>query len=633
MARGVVVVGSANVDLVTNASRMPQPGETLHGTRFEQLFGGKGANQAVAAALLGSSVTMVAKLGEDSLSEASFANFKALGVDTSFLTTTPDAASGVAQITVDASGQNEIVIVAGANGLLSAADVKAASPAFTRSGVLLTQLEVPLDTTIAALRAGRRAGLMTIFNSAPAPSEPLPDELYTLCDVICPNETETALLTGMPTDTFPQCEAAAKAIIAKGAKQVVLTLGSRGCMLVSGGNVPVVHVPVPEDMKSIQVLDTTGAGDGFLGALAHLVAAGLPLTEALPGAVRVASISVQRRGAQSSYPVAKELPPAWHAAIAAGARAADAAAGASACASAAERPSLDSKFGSTSEALVGPQASPSASLKRAAACHAVDAFVRSGMLVGIGTGDTAGHAIEQLAVRLAAGTLERVSAVPTSAKTEARLRERGIPCVSIETHAPIDVAIGSADAVDAEGNVIKGGKGALLREKLVRAQASQYVVAVDEPKLCGKLGASYPIPVEVAPFYAQRTVRSIMALASLQPCDAQLRFGDSPAGMPGVGSAKPFVTDNGNLIVDVFRTAPLADVAAAAAELKATVGVVEHGLFVHGANSVLLVSTPAGVSAVAAKAPSTALPSARSLYVVLSVGIAALAVAAARGRA
>jgi ribokinase len=142
------------------------------------------------------------------------------------------------------------------------------------------------EALIAALRAGRRAGLVTVFNSAPAPSEPLPDELYMLCDIICPNETETALLTGMPTNTLEQCEAAARAIIKKGAKSVVLTLGERGCMLVREGNVPALHVPVPEDMRDIKVLDTTGAGDGFLGGLAHLVASGLPLVDALPGAVQ-----------------------------------------------------------------------------------------------------------------------------------------------------------------------------------------------------------------------------------------------------------------------------------------------------------------------------------------------------------
>lgn len=620
---GVVVVGSANVDLVTNAPRMPSPGETLHGTRFEQLFGGKGANQAVAAALLGSSVTMVAKLGDDSLGEASLANFKTLGVDTSFVTTTSDAASGVAQITVDETGQNEIVIVGGANSLLNGADVQAAAPAFARSGVLLTQLEVPLATNIAALRAGRKAGLVTVFNSAPAPSEPLPDELYQLCDVICPNETETALLTGMPTESLAQCEAAAKAIIAKGAKQVVLTLGGRGCMLVSGGKTPTVHVPVPDDMKGIKVLDTTGAGDGFLGALAHLVASGLSLADALPGAVRVASISVQRRGAQSSYPVGKELPDAWHAVIRTKGKQTTTSSAAAAA------PPL-TKASSIGGATAG-DIPPAQRLKRAAAYHAVDTYVRSGMLVGIGTGDTADYAIERLAERLKSGTLERVSAVPTSGKTEAKLKEKAIPSVSLETHAPIDVAIGSADAVDAGGNIIKGGKGALLREKLVRAQATQYVVAVDEPKLCGaQIGASYPIPVEIAPFYAQRTVRSIMALPALSPCDAQLRFGDAPAGMPGVGSAKPFVTDNGNYIVDVFRTAPLADVAAAARELKATVGVVEHGLFEQTSNSTLLVSAPSGVRTVAPQ--RKLLPAVQPAHLLLGawlgVGVAALGVVA-----
>lgn len=193
---GVVVVGSANVDLVTNAPRFAEPGETLMATQFEQLFGGKGANQAVAASLLGSSVFMVAKLGTDSLGEASIANFHSLGVDTSHVTTTGAAASGVAQITVAASGQNQILIVPGANGELCAADIDAAAPAFAASRVLLTQLEVPVPATLAALKAGRAAGLTTVFNSAPAPTEPLPDELYPLCDVVCPNETETALLTG-----------------------------------------------------------------------------------------------------------------------------------------------------------------------------------------------------------------------------------------------------------------------------------------------------------------------------------------------------------------------------------------------------------------------------------------------------
>jgi len=547
------------------------------------------------------------------------ANFKTLGVDASFISTTSDAASGVAQITVDASGQNEIVIVAGANGLLSSEDVDAAAPAFERSSVLLTQLEVPLPTTIAALRAGRKAGLMTVFNSAPAPTEPLPDELYPLCDIICPNETETALLTGMPTNTLKECEAAARAIIAKGAKQVVMTLGGRGCMLLTSANAPAVYVPVPDDMKGIQVADTTGAGDGFLGAFAHLVAHGLPLQEALKGAVRVASISVQRRGAQSSYPTAKELPQAWRDTVDAYAPK--------------EVPPPLPKVTAASRAASLPATFKGTSkmkLKQDAAFEAVDTYVMSGMLVGIGTGDTAGFAIERLAERLKQGVLERVRAVPTSAKTEAKLREAGIPTVSFETQMPIDVAITSADSVDAYGNVIKGGKGALLREKLVQAQASKYIVAVDQPKMSGKFGFSYPIPVEIAPFYAQRTLRAICTLPSLGQCDAQLRYGDHPAGMPGVGAAKPFVTDNGNFIVDIFCTAPLVDVPKAAAELKATTGVVDHGLFVMSPASVTLVGADEGVTTVVAP-KARVLHTPKATWLLVGLGVAA-SVALVRSR-
>ena len=151
----VVVVGSANVDLVASSPRMPKPGETISGTRFEQLFGGKGSNQAVAAALLGSSVRMVAKVGTDSLGESYLDNFRQMGVDTAHVGRTPEAATGVAQITVDDAGENVIIIVPGANGLLSAADVAEAGGAFDGARVLLTQLEVPVPTTVAALRAGR----------------------------------------------------------------------------------------------------------------------------------------------------------------------------------------------------------------------------------------------------------------------------------------------------------------------------------------------------------------------------------------------------------------------------------------------------------------------------------------------
>ena len=257
----VVVVGSANVDLVTCAPRFARPGETLLGSRFEQLFGGKGANQAVAAALLGSRVSMVAKVGADSLGASTLGNFASFGVDAAHVGQTKTAASGIAHIVVDGAGENQIIIVAGANGELAPADVDEADAAIAGAKVVLTQLEVPLATTMRALERGRKAGALTVFNAAPAPTEPLPDALFALCDVVCPNETETAILTGLKTGTDEECVVAARAILAKGAKNVVLTLGARGCCLVRAGET--VWVPVPAGFEAADVADTTGAGDLF----------------------------------------------------------------------------------------------------------------------------------------------------------------------------------------------------------------------------------------------------------------------------------------------------------------------------------------------------------------------------------
>jgi ribose 5-phosphate isomerase A len=218
------------------------------------------------------------------------------------------------------------------------------------------------------------------------------------------------------------------------------------------------------------------------------------------------------------------------------------------------------------------------------------------MVVGIGTGEAAGYALERLVERLGSGELSGVSCVPTSEKTEAEVRRLGVPCVSLDTQAAPAVAIGGADAVDGACNLIKGGKGALSREKLVQAEAARYVVVVDEPKLCARVGGAHPVPVEILPVFAQRTLRQIAALPALAPCDARLRYGDAPAGLDGVAPfpPKPFVTDNGNYIVDLFRQAPLDDVAAAAAALKATSGVVEHGLFVGAPSTVVVVGKADG---------------------------------------
>lgn len=298
--KGVLVVGSANVDLVAYAPRFPVAGETLTGISFEQLPGGKGANQAVSAAKLGSNTRFIAQIGKDSMGDESLAGYQAAGIDTQHVFRTSGATTGVAVITVDASsGNNQIIVCAGANGLLSPSHVDEAAEAFAQSRVLLTQLEVPVETTIAALRKGREAGCLTVCNTAPAPEGGLPDELFALTDVLCPNESEAALLTGrapksgaqqtfpprsssaqpclryaaahtsvcapptrpgtVPTATDAECEEAARSLLAKGVGAVVMTLGERGAMLITP-DADATRFAVPEEAMSGPTVDTIGAG-------------------------------------------------------------------------------------------------------------------------------------------------------------------------------------------------------------------------------------------------------------------------------------------------------------------------------------------------------------------------------------
>jgi ribokinase len=260
-------------------------------------YGGKGANQAVMAAKLGAEVTMVCKVGRDVFGEGTLENFRALGVDTTHVTFTDEAFSGVATIAVDPEGRNAIVIVTGANDLLSLDDLERARPAIAASDVLVGQLELPAETTLAALRIAREEGVRTILNPAPAREE-LADELYRLSDVLCANEPETELLTGMPAG-----EDAARELLARGAGSVVLTLGARGCLVVERE-----AAAVEARVQPVRAVDTTGAGDAFVGALATVLACGRPLVEAAERANAVAALSVQERGTQTSFPSAADLP-------------------------------------------------------------------------------------------------------------------------------------------------------------------------------------------------------------------------------------------------------------------------------------------------------------------------------------
>jgi ribokinase len=292
----VCVVGAANLDLISYVPRLPQIGETLHGTRFQMGYGGKGANQAVMAAKLGAEVTMVCKLGRDVFGEGTLENFRDHGVDTTHVTFTDEAFSGVAPIAVDPDGRNAIIIVTGANDLLSVADLEQARPAIAAAGVVVTQLEIPVELTLAAMRIAREEGVRTIFNPAPA-REQLPEELYGLSDVLCPNEPETELLTGMPAG-----EEAARELLARGAGAVVLTLGERGCLVVDGEGETLLPV------SQVKAVDTTGAGDAFVGSLAAFFADGRPLIESADRANRIAALSVEGRGTQTSFPGRSELP-------------------------------------------------------------------------------------------------------------------------------------------------------------------------------------------------------------------------------------------------------------------------------------------------------------------------------------
>ena len=294
----VCVVGAANIDLISYVPRLPQVGETLHGTQFRMGYGGKGANQAVMAARLRAEVTMVCKLGRDVFGEGTLENFRAHGVDTTHVTFTEDAFSGVAPIAVDPDGRNAIIIVTGANDLLSLDDLERARPAIAAADVVVCQLELPVETTLSALRIAREEGVRTIFNPAPARHD-LPDELFRLSDVICPNEPETELLTGIPAG-----EGAARELLARGVGAVALTLGDQGCLLVEGDSV--TEVPV----EPVRAVDTTGAGDAFVGALATFLAAGRSPVDAAERSNAVAALSVQGRGTQTSFPSADDLPAA-----------------------------------------------------------------------------------------------------------------------------------------------------------------------------------------------------------------------------------------------------------------------------------------------------------------------------------
>lgn len=301
----IAVVGSANIDLVTYTDEFPRAGETIFGREFSLGFGGKGANQAVAARLSGATVSMVARVGDDLFGPATIENFKSRGIDASRVLVTPGVSSGVAPIFVESSGQNRIWVVKGANDHLLPADVDAAADVLRRADMIVLQLEIPLETVYYTLRFAREHGIRTILN--PAPGQSLDLRQAGLADYTIPNETEAEALGGVPVRSLDDARTCAMRLLEEGLRRVIVTLGSNGALL--AGNDGLRHIPA----FPVEPVDTTGAGDAFIGSLACFLAGGCEEAEAISRANLYAALSTMGAGTQKSFVTRERFEAEWKA--------------------------------------------------------------------------------------------------------------------------------------------------------------------------------------------------------------------------------------------------------------------------------------------------------------------------------
>ena len=296
----IVVVGSLNMDLVVRMPQIPRPGETLLGGVFKTFPGGKGANQAVAAARLGGQVTMIGCVGDDAFGREMRTTLAREGIDTTHVLIHPEAATGVALIQVDAQGQNSIAVASGANFCLTGAEVEKALQSIDEFDALVMPLETPLETIYAAAKIAAQRGAKVILN--PAPAQVLEKDLLELVDVLLPNEYEIALMTGVPLQTPADTRRAAEKLLDLGVKNLLVTLGSHGSALFSP-SAPETLIPA----WLVRAVDTTAAGDCFVGALAVALCEGRSLQDAAKFASAAAALSVTREGAQPSLPRRSEV--------------------------------------------------------------------------------------------------------------------------------------------------------------------------------------------------------------------------------------------------------------------------------------------------------------------------------------
>lgn len=297
--RDIIVIGSLNMDLVTQTGRLPLPGETIHGMQFKMVPGGKGANQAAAAALLGGRVYMAGKVGSDSFGEQLIHNLNDKGVNTDHVLPVSGTSTGIASILVDEHGENSIVVVAGTNYLMTKADIDAVKPVIATCGFMMLQFEIPLDVVAYAVETARQLGVQTVLNPAPAYQEG--STFIHLVDYLILNETETELFSGMKVTGIETAERAARTLLERGVKTVLVTMGGDGVLMVTGNTV--LHVPA----WLVKVVDTTAAGDAFTAGFTVALADGKPVEEAVKYANAVGAITVTRFGAQTSLPTSEEV--------------------------------------------------------------------------------------------------------------------------------------------------------------------------------------------------------------------------------------------------------------------------------------------------------------------------------------
>jgi ribokinase len=293
----IAVVGSANVDLTTFSDQFPKPGETIFGQKFDLGFGGKGANQAVAAKLCGSDVFMVARVGDDLFGPSTIENFKKLGIDATHVRQVAGVSSGVAPIFVDPSGQNRIIVVKGANDQLKPTDVDTAADTLKSADCIVLQFEIPLETVYYTIKFARTHGIRCILN--PAPAQPIDLKAIADLDYFVPNEHEAAAISGMPVNNLDDAKRCATKLLASGIRRVIITLGANGSLLAANeaGSEAMYHVP-PFPVKAI---DSTGAGDAFIGSFATFLGEGLSEPEAVKRANLYAGLSTTGVGTQKSF--------------------------------------------------------------------------------------------------------------------------------------------------------------------------------------------------------------------------------------------------------------------------------------------------------------------------------------------